>query len=83
MRHHPTKLLALPIVADSSSSLTCGGNNDSENSHTMPRSGSEKLWNSSITTAETRSKSSAADGGGDDAVAEAVDAELLARESAA
>ena len=45
--------VALPTVAESSSVRTCGGSRPSESSQTTPRSGSVKLWNSSITTALT------------------------------
>ena len=51
---------ALPTVADSSSVRTCSGSSPSDSSQTMPRSGSLKLWNSSITTALTWLKSKAA-----------------------
>ena len=37
----------------------CFGSMASDSSQTMPRSGSAKLWNSSITTAETCEKSNA------------------------
>ena len=51
---------ALPTVAESSSVRTCSGSSPSDSSQTMPRSGSLKLWNSSITTALTWLKSNAA-----------------------
>ena len=48
---------AAPTVADSSITRTCAGSSDSASSHTMPRCGSLKLWNSSITTDPTLAKS--------------------------
>ena len=53
---------ALPTVADSSSVRTCSGSSPNDSSQTMPRSGSVKLWNSSITTALTWLKSKAGEG---------------------
>ncbi len=50
---------ALPTVAESKSVRTCGGSRPSVSSQTIPRSGSLKLWNSSITTALVRLKSNA------------------------
>ena len=47
----------LPTVADSSSTRTLGGSSASDSSQTMPRSGSLKLWNSSMTTPATSLKS--------------------------
>ena len=51
--------MALPTVAESNSVRTCGGSRPSDSSQTTPRSGSVKLWNSSITTALTSLKSKA------------------------
>ena len=52
-----TNSWAAPTVADSSITRTCLGSSTSDSSHTIPRCGSLKLWNSSITTAATRPKS--------------------------
>ena len=51
--------IALPTVAERSSVRTCGGSRPRDSSQTMPRSGSVKLWNSSMTTAATSLKSKA------------------------
>ena len=53
------ELRALPTVAERSSRRTCAGNMPRDSSQTMPCSGSAKLWNSSMTTAETLLKSKA------------------------
>ena len=51
------KSVGLPTVADNSSVRTCLGSSPRLSSQTIPRSRSEKLWNSSITTALTWLKS--------------------------
>ena len=55
----PTNSWAAPTVADSSMTRTWAGSSDSASSQTIPRWGSLKLWNSSITTAATLVKSNA------------------------
>ena len=58
-RSHWMNSMALPTVAESNRVRTRGGKSPSDSSQTTPRSGSVKLWNSSITTALSWLKSNA------------------------